>query len=68
MKSVCPICQKQLASDERSEPFPFCSSRCKKLDLYRWLNEVYRFTEPLKSDLVPGTDSDTDVDKGGAPG
>ena len=33
----CPNCGKP--SDEKS--FPFCSSRCKTLDLGRWFNEDY---------------------------
>ena len=46
-KPVCPICNKVLPSDERTGPFPFCSGRCKKLDLYRWFNEEYRISVPL---------------------
>ena len=40
MKPVCPICRNALPNEDRSAPFPFCSARCKKLDLYRWFNEV----------------------------
>ena len=47
MKSTCPICKKELKAEEPHEAFPFCSGRCKKLDLYKWLNEEYRFSEPL---------------------
>jgi endogenous inhibitor of DNA gyrase (YacG/DUF329 family) len=33
----CPICRKPAA--ERF--FPFCSSRCKDVDLHRWMSGVY---------------------------
>ena len=34
----CPSCGKK--SDPKLRPF--CSKRCKELDLLRWLNEDYR--------------------------
>ncbi len=38
----CPICGKQMTGslDEWPE-FPFCSPRCKLIDLGRWLGEDY---------------------------
>ena len=27
--------------------FPFCSKRCKSIDLGKWLNEEYRISTPL---------------------
>ena len=42
MKPVCPICRNALPNEDRSAPFPFCSARCKTIDLGRWLNEEYR--------------------------
>ena len=36
----CPICEKQF--DPATSPaMPFCSERCRKIDLGRWLREVY---------------------------
>ena len=58
MKPVCPICRKALPNEDRSAPFPFCSARCKKLDLYRWFNEEYRISEPITPDNMPGLDAD----------
>ena len=43
----CPICRKQLKV-ESGDPlhelpfFPFCSKKCKMIDLGRWFNEEYR--------------------------
>ncbi|MDP6469263.1 MAG: DNA gyrase inhibitor YacG [Pirellulaceae bacterium] len=36
----CSICKKQFDSEE-STSMPFCSERCKQIDLGRWLNEDY---------------------------
>ncbi|NQV55432.1 MAG: DNA gyrase inhibitor YacG [Rhodospirillales bacterium] len=37
-KSSCPLCGKPSAVPYR----PFCSERCKQLDLGNWFNESYR--------------------------
>ena len=29
---------------------PFCSSRCKMVDLGKWLGEEYKISEPLRPD------------------
>jgi endogenous inhibitor of DNA gyrase (YacG/DUF329 family) len=44
MKLTCPICEKvEDAISESAWPeFPFCSPRCKLIDLGRWLREDYR--------------------------
>jgi hypothetical protein len=34
----CPTCKKQFKSDA-SRSMPFCSPRCRQIDLNRWLNE-----------------------------
>ena len=46
---VCPICKKHtLVLKPQDLPSrPFCSSRCKMLDLYRWLNEEIVLSEPI---------------------
>lgn len=35
---VCPVCGKPADAAHR----PFCSDRCRKVDLNRWLSEGYR--------------------------
>ena len=43
MKSVsCPVCQKVVAWNEKSEFKPFCSERCKLIDLGDWISENHR--------------------------
>jgi len=36
----CPICEKQF-DPSVSTAMPFCSERCRQIDLGRWLREVY---------------------------
>ena len=40
----CPICDRDMEVRELSEwpSFPFCSQRCRTIDLGRWLGEGYR--------------------------
>ncbi len=42
----CPICGKPI-DPAGSEAMPFCSQRCKQVDLGRWLGERYRVPAPL---------------------
>ena len=48
-KPKCPICRKPVESP--GAPAPFCSPRCKMVDLGRWLGEDYVISEPLRPDL-----------------
>jgi uncharacterized protein len=36
----CPICEKQF-DPAASSAMPFCSDRCRQIDLGRWLREKY---------------------------
>jgi hypothetical protein len=41
MKITCPICKKKTAW--KDNPFrPFCSERCRLIDLGKWASEDYR--------------------------
>lgn len=42
MTVACPTCAKPAAPGPENAAFPFCSARCKTIDLGRWLNEEYR--------------------------
>lgn len=46
MKHHCPICQKPVDSAIHPD-FPFCSERCRLLDLGNWAAEKYVVSEPL---------------------
>jgi len=42
---LCPICKKEVIAPPDDQPlgaFPFCSERCKLIDLGRWLGEKYQ--------------------------
>lgn len=56
--SKCPICDAMVAPRAENKLFPFCSPRCKTIDLGKWLSEDYR----VPSGEVEGTD---DSDEGG---
>lgn len=44
MTVKCPICKKDVQPGE--EDFPFCSERCRLIDLGNWASEEYRISEP----------------------
>jgi hypothetical protein len=51
----CPICEKSV--EFFADPLgPFCSSRCKMIDLGKWLGEEYRVSDPLRPDHFAGHD------------
>jgi uncharacterized protein len=41
---VCPICKKPTGSDDPE--FPFCSERCRLLDLGAWASGKYKVSDP----------------------
>jgi endogenous inhibitor of DNA gyrase (YacG/DUF329 family) len=45
----CPICRKSVEPPEagKPNPFPFCSERCRQVDLLRWSKGQYAIIEPL---------------------
>ena len=49
----CPTCQTPVT--EGDPFFPFCSARCKTIDLGHWFNEDYKVTRPIEqSDIEEG--------------
>jgi uncharacterized protein len=53
MAMRCPICKSPVADPEpgTSGVFPFCSERCKLIDLGRWLDGKYQI--PVDEDQEP---------------
>lgn len=48
---LCPICKKTV--DPTSENVPFCSDRCRLLDLGKWASGDYKISSPvLDPDLL----------------
>ena len=46
---ICPHCGREHQWDTNNRFRPFCSERCKMIDLGRWANEEYR-VEPREQD------------------
>jgi endogenous inhibitor of DNA gyrase (YacG/DUF329 family) len=42
----CPICKNEVAPD--SPFYPFCSERCKLIDLGNWASEKYVISTPVQ--------------------
>jgi endogenous inhibitor of DNA gyrase (YacG/DUF329 family) len=51
---LCPICKKPVDEPAADEPrprfFPFCSERCKLIDLGRWLGGKYQVPVEMTPD------------------
>ena len=47
----CPICKKEVAEGEPD--FPFCSERCRLIDLANWATEKYKIPSPKPLDEDP---------------
>ncbi len=42
MAALCPSCHKPAGPRPGNKSAPFCSPRCRQVDLGRWLGEEYR--------------------------
>jgi endogenous inhibitor of DNA gyrase (YacG/DUF329 family) len=51
----CPICGRPAAPRLENKAAPFCTARCKQIDLGKWLSEEYRV--PVED--APGSPDDT---------
>ncbi|MCY2935256.1 MAG: DNA gyrase inhibitor YacG [Planctomycetota bacterium] len=49
---ACPICKKLFLFEnlDNQPSFPFCSDRCKLIDLGRWIDGSYLITRELNED------------------
>jgi endogenous inhibitor of DNA gyrase (YacG/DUF329 family) len=57
---ACPICKGEAESERAKNPYwPFCSRRCKTVDLGGWLDHRYR---------IPADEQDDDGDGSGGNG
>ena len=48
MKRNCINCQKEI--DKQDKYFPFCSDKCSKIDLFRWLDNRYVISKLIDFD------------------
>ena len=59
----CPICKKPV---KNSEPdFPFCSDRCRRIDLGKWASGAYVIASPVDdtSDSISSASSPDNSDE-----
>lgn len=62
MIARCPICRKP-SDSEKDADFPFCSERCRLLDLGNWASEKYRISQPIFDESeLEGIDREFDPD------
>jgi len=55
VKHRCPVCRKVIdkaiqKQSRREKFYPFCSNRCKLIDLGRWIDGGYKIVTTLKPD------------------
>lgn len=63
IKVRCPICDRLMQGQSRAEwpDFPFCSPRCRTIDLGRWLGERYRIAPETDGEAPAEIDKDEDA-------
>ena len=54
----CPNCNKTFKYDNKSSFRPFCSEKCKMIDLGNWLDESYAIPVEGETNLEEEIDSD----------
>lgn len=60
MTIKCPICKKEVTKE--NPEFPFCSARCRTIDLGNWASEKYVISTPADPRLL--TEDDDPEDSG----
>lgn len=55
---VCPSCKRAVLLPKENPCFPFCSERCRAIDLGKWLGEEFR---------IATKDADEDEDGSATP-
>ena len=62
---ICPTCKRTLTTGPDDNPYrPFCSERCRLVDLGAWFNGDHRISSPLsEEDLEQGSGGSGDGDE-----
>ena len=61
----CPICHKPVLAPAEKTPtcFPFCSERCRQVDLLRWSKGKYAIVEPLRPEHLENDENQSPSDE-----
>lgn len=51
----CPVCKKEVAFDDPNTPF--CSDRCRLVDLGNWASEKYVISSPMTQEDLEDLDA-----------
>jgi uncharacterized protein len=69
IRGRCPICSRSYEVDRFDDlpTFPFCSERCRLIDLGRWIDGAYAIpdsgaSESADSESIPDQDEDGEAD------
>ena len=57
----CPTCRKLV--DKKDQDFPFCSERCRLIDLGKWASGAYVISSPVRDISDTIEESGPDFDK-----
>ena len=61
LKLRCPICRKRVKSSDAE--FPFCSERCRTIDLGKWASGAYVISSPVQDTSEGIEDASPDSDE-----
>jgi uncharacterized protein len=57
MTTKCPTCERKVEPPPQNKTFPFCTERCRTIDLGRWLGEDFRLASKNSGDDEDGEES-----------
>ena len=57
----CPTCKKPMEWDSSNPDRPFCSERCRLIDLGAWANEEYQISKPSGAEVRPDLEMDPEL-------
>ncbi|MGA7980915.1 MAG: DNA gyrase inhibitor YacG [Chromatiaceae bacterium] len=57
---TCPTCGRAVPWTPESRWRPFCSERCRLIDLGKWLDECHRISEPAEDFVSPEPEGESE--------
>ncbi len=65
IRGKCPICGKvfEVAKLDDLPSFPFCSDRCRLVDLGRWIDGAYAIPGPSQSEPIQVSEAEENEDE-----